>query len=75
MKRMIAVLMLAVLSTLAHGQTRIAVGSSFESTAGELAEAFLNVRMSALSWSPEAARTWRDRFVKGPVLMPLSPVI
>jgi|GEM_PF-808567 len=40
MKRMIAVLMLAVLSTLAHGQTRIAVGSSFESTAGELAEAF-----------------------------------
>ena len=40
MKRMIVVLMLAVLSTLAHGQTRVAVASNFESTAQELAEAF-----------------------------------
>ena len=40
MKRTIAVLILAVLSTLAHGQTRIAVASNFETTAEALAEAF-----------------------------------
>lgn len=40
MKRTIAVLILAVVSTLAHGQTRVAVASNFETTAEALAEAF-----------------------------------
>lgn len=40
MQRTIAVLVLLLLSTLAHGQARIAVATNFESTARELADAF-----------------------------------
>lgn len=42
MKRTIAVLVLMLLSTLVHGQARIAVASNFESTARELADAYFD---------------------------------
>lgn len=40
MKRILAAVMLAVLSTVAHGDARIAVASNFENTARTLADAF-----------------------------------